>query len=71
MKEVLFKVARMLRRWSPMMQQDVWARIEEVIIQLELKASRPPLLMWSSPGGIIVKVGTIGCSTFGLQRCNE
>jgi hypothetical protein len=30
MKEVLFKVARMLRRWSPMMQQDVSVRIEEV-----------------------------------------
>jgi hypothetical protein len=31
------------------MQQDVLARIEEVIIQLELKASRAPLLVCSSP----------------------
>jgi hypothetical protein len=34
-----------------MMQQDVWARIEEVTLHLELKASRPPLLMWSNLGG--------------------
>ena len=46
LKDVLFKIARMLRRWIPMMQQDSRVRIEEVIIQLERRASMSPQLMW-------------------------
>jgi len=45
LKDVLFKIARMLRKWIPMMQQDSGVCIEE-IVQLERKASIPPQLMW-------------------------
>lgn len=51
LKDVFFKIAKMLRRWIPMMQQEAGVRIEEVITQLEFKASMPPLLMWYSQGG--------------------
>jgi hypothetical protein len=41
-KDMLFKIARMLRRWMLLM------RIEEVIVQLEVKALSPPQLTWCS-----------------------
>jgi hypothetical protein len=46
MKDMLFKIARMLRRWMSLLQQEMGSRIEEVIVQLEVKASFPPQLMW-------------------------
>jgi hypothetical protein len=48
MKDMVYKIARMLRSWMPLMQQEMRERTEKVIIQLELKASLPPQFMWYS-----------------------
>ena len=45
---MLFKIARMLRRWMPLMQPELVARIKEVIVQLEVKALSLPQLTWCS-----------------------
>ena len=45
---MLFKIAKMLRRWVPMMQQEMGECIVRMVVQLELKASSPPQLMWHS-----------------------
>ena len=42
LKDVLLKIARMLKRWRPMMQQELGEKIEGVINQLEQKALSPP-----------------------------
>jgi len=47
---VLFKIAKMLRRWVPMMKQEMGEGIVGMVAQLELKASSPPQLMWHSLG---------------------
>jgi hypothetical protein len=44
-KDMLFKIAKMLRRWVPMMQQEMGECIVRMVVQLELKASSPPQLM--------------------------
>ena len=45
---MLFKIAKMLRRWVPIMQQEMGECIVSMVVQLELKASSPPQLMWHS-----------------------
>lgn len=46
-------------------------RIEEVIIQLELKASRPPLLMWSSLGGSSSGLAPLGAQWSGSSAATS
>lgn len=50
MKGVILKIARMLRRWVPMLQQEMKERVEELINQLEAKASSPPQITWHNLG---------------------
>ena len=36
------RIVTMLRRWLPMLQQEMEGRIEELVVQLKVKASSPP-----------------------------
>jgi hypothetical protein len=44
---------------------------EEVIIQLELKASRLPLLVWSSPGGSSSGLSPLGAQCSGSSAATS
>jgi len=70
-KDLLFKIARMLIRWIPLMQLELGARIQEMSVQLEVKVLSPPQLTWCSQENSLSGVGTIGCSAFKFQRCSS
>ena len=69
MKEVLYKIAKTLERWVPVMQQEAGDAIKKVVRALEQEASHHSTDV-GQPGGFVIKVGSIGCSAYGLQRCN-
>jgi hypothetical protein len=46
LQDILFKIARMLRRWILLVQQETGMCMKEVVAQLEQKSSTPPQLMW-------------------------
>lgn len=76
-KDMLIKIAKMLRRWVPMMDQEMGEDIKRIVIQLELKASLPPQLMWhnleslsSRSGALDVQI-TVSSAAPNLREENE
>lgn len=65
MKSVLMRVVRMIRRWMPMLKQELGRRVEELSSLLEKEALLPPQNRVEYSEGIVIRVGSIGCA----QRC--
>lgn len=49
LKEVWFKIAKMLTGWVPMMKEEVGEAIKVVVLKLEKKVSLLPQLTWTCP----------------------
>jgi len=48
MKSVLMMVVRMIRRWVPMLKQELGRRVEELSGLLEKEVLLPPQIEWST-----------------------
>ena len=51
MKSVLMRVVRMIRRWVPMLNQELGRRVEELSSLLEKEALLSPQIEWSTQRG--------------------
>jgi hypothetical protein len=64
MEKVLLRIARMIRRWVPMLKSEAGKLVEEFAHQLEDRASLPPQLTWMpAPGN-----SSSGLALSGVQR---
>ena len=46
MRKVLVKIAKMLRRWLPMIKMEAQEKLEWIIQQVEHEAESPPQIRW-------------------------
>lgn len=71
MKGILFKIAKMLKRWVPMMQQEDGEVIERVVVKLELQASSLPHLMWNNMESSSSRSDPLDAQPLGFNAANQ
>ena len=62
--EVMFSIAKTLRRWRPMYNQELDLMVEEVILELEARTNQPLRIGWDTYEGMF-RLRIVGCSAFG------